>query len=166
MICSLLFFTMWVVFCCYCFLWILCCFWWVGSLWLHYVTVSFRVEFYLLCLYYCGTFWYLGRPLFGLSFCILFFLLGVFLPFVGSLFYVFFLVGLLYCFVGFFLWVFDAVFGVSLYCITVVVLRFIVDVVRCCCFGSYLAGLTCLIIRSSLVEIRCFSLCVGSLRLF
>ena len=78
----------------------------------------------------------------------------------------FLLVGVCCCLVGFFLWVFDAVFGVSLYCITVVVLRFVVGVVRCSCFGSYLAGLTCLNVRSSLVEIRCFSVCVGSLRLF
>ena len=102
----------------------------------------------------------------------------MFVAFVGSPFYVVLLVGLLYCFVGFFLWVFVAVLFVSscgcsmlflgfpFYCITVVVLRFVVGVVRCCCFGSYLAGLTCLNVRSSLVEIRCFSVCVGSLRLF
>jgi hypothetical protein len=82
------------------------------------------------------------------------------------LFFRFLLVGVCWCLVGIFLWVFDVVFGVPLYCITVVVLWFIVDVVLCCCFGSYLAGLTFLIIRSSLVEFRCFSVCVGSLSLF
>ena len=43
----------------------------------------------------------------------------------------FLLVGVCCCLLGFFLWIFDAVFGLPLYFITVVVTRLIDDVVRC-----------------------------------
>jgi hypothetical protein len=137
------------------------------SLWLHYVTVLLRIEFYLLLLIVLWhVFGVLGVLLLGLSCCVVGFLLWVFVVFVGSPCFVVLLVGLSCCRVGFFLWVFVVFLGSPLLCYS---RR---SSVRCWC-GTLLMfwmfswqGCRVPMFGLTPVGIRCFAVYAGSPHLF